>query len=397
MKYCWLGLALLTAYATPAQSRAKKDTSLFLTASPAILMESVNALNELYNFQFEKAEAQFEILKEQYGWHPLPHFLMGLCQWWRLTPIGHDEAIEKKFLYYMDKSIDVAEELMDNSKEYKIEAAFFLAGSHGLKAHLFAEEENRSWTKAAFQGKAALRYLEMCSENNYLSPELLFGDGLYNYFAVWVPENYPILKMLFRFMRKGDKALGLKQLQQVSANAVYTRIEAMLWLMRVQNSYENNQAEAFRLAEYLHQTFPFNPYFHRYYARMLYQRGMYVELEKESLYLLSQIDAGQFGFEATTGRYASFFLGQIYERASNTEEAKKYYKRTVEFAEKNNHIESGYSLYAMMSLGEMAARQKDKALAEEYFKRVKKLTGRKDALHKNVKQKLKDLERRKNE
>lgn len=387
---------LIAAHLAHAQSHVKKDTSLFLTANPAMLMESVKALNDLYDFQFAEAEAQIEILREQYGWHPLPHFLMGLSQWWKLMPIGYDEAIKEKFLLYMDKSIDVAEKLMDDSEEYKIEAAFFLAGSHGLKAYLFSEEENRNWTKAAFQGKAALRYLEMCSENNYLSPELLFGDGVYNYFAVWVPENYPILRMLFRFMRKGDKALGLRQLQTVSANALYTRIEAMIWLMRIQNSYENNQVEAFRLAEYLHQTFPHNPYFHRYYVRMLYQRGVYPQIEKESLYLLSQVDSAKFGFEATTGRYASFFLGQYYEHISNVEEAKKYYKRTVEFAEKNNSMESGYSLYAMVSLGEMAIRQNDKALAEEYFKRVKKLTGRKDALHKNVKQKLKDLERNKN-
>lgn len=391
-----MGLGLIAVHLAHAQSYVRKDTSLFLTANPAMLMESVKALNDLYDFQFAEAEAQIEILREQYGWHPLPHFLMGLSQWWKLMPIGHDEAIQEKFLHYMNKSIDVAEKLMDDSEEYKIEAAFFLAASHGLKAYLFSEEENRNWTKAAFQGKAALRYLEMCSENNYLSPELLFGDGLYNYFAVWVPENYPILRMLFRFMRKGDKALGLRQLQTVAANALYTRIEAMIWLMRIQNSYENNQTEAFRLAEYLHQTFPHNPYFHRYYVRMLYQRGMYPQIEKESLYLLSQVDSAKFGFEETTGRYASFFLGQYYEHLSNMEEAKKYYKRTVEFAEKNNSMESGYTLYAMVSLGEMAMRQNDKALAEEYFKKVKKLTGRKDALHKNVKQKLKDLERSKN-
>lgn len=394
MKYAWLVwvLILQTGHAQPP---AKKDTSLFLTAHPAMLMQSINAVNDLYDFQFEKAEAQFEFLKEEYGWHPLPHFLMGLSQWWKLMPGGHDEVIEKKFLNCMDKSIEVAEELMKNSKEYKIEAAFFLAGAHGFKSHFYSEEENRNWTKAAFQGKTALRYLNMCSENNYLSPELLFGDGLYNYFSVWVPENYPILRLLFRFMKKGDKKLGIKQLQEVSANAIYTRVEAMIWLMRIQNAYENNQAEAFRLAEYLHQTFPHNPYFHRYYVRMLYQRGFYTELEKESLFLLQQIEAGVFGFEATTGRYASFFLGQYYQHVSNEEEAKKYYKKTIEFAEKNNSLDSGYSLYAMLSLGEIALRQRDKEQAEEYFKKIKKLTGRKDALHKSVKQKLKDMEREK--
>ena len=146
---------------------------------------------------------------------------------------------------------------------------------------LYSDEERANWLKAAAVGKEALNYLDECRERNYLSPELLFGDALYNYFSVWVPENYPALRPILWFFRKGDKALGLKQLREVSFNAFYTRIEAMVWLMRIQNGYENDQQQAFQISEYLWKNFPDNPYFHRYYARMLYSRGMYVQLEKD--------------------------------------------------------------------------------------------------------------------
>ena len=170
-----------------------------------------------------------------------------------------------------------------------------------------------NWVKSAAAGKEALNYLDECRELNYLSPELLFGDALYNYFSVWVPENYPALKPVLWFFRKGDKKLGLQQLKEVSYNAFYTRIEAMVWLMRIWNSYENDQIHAFQIAEYLYQTFPNNSYFHRYYARMLYARGMYPQLEKESKIILQRIDSGRLGYETTSGRYAAFFLGQIQE------------------------------------------------------------------------------------
>ncbi len=39
--------------------------------------------------------------------------------------------------------------------------------------------------------------------------------------------------------------------------------------MRIWNSYENKNEQALQLAEYLFKTYPDNPYFHRYYARML--------------------------------------------------------------------------------------------------------------------------------
>ena len=290
-----------------------------------IQLETSQALNDLYDFKFAKAEQQFIWLKQKYKWHPLPYFLMGLSEWWKIMPDTRNNSHDNRFLAYMDSSILVGENLFNHHPEYKIEAAFFLAAAYGFKGRLYSDDERKSWGKAASPGKSALNYLEISKEQNYLSPELLFGDALYNYFSVWVPENYPALKPVLWFFPKGDKALGLKQLKEVSYNAFYTRIEAMVWLMRILNSYENDQAEAYRLAEYLHQTFPNNSYFHRYYIRMLYSRGMLTELEKQSKFVLARIDSGKVGYEATSGRYAAFYLGQLYDIKKRYDEAKPYY------------------------------------------------------------------------
>ena len=87
------------------------------------------------------------------------------------------------------------------------------------------------------------------------------------------------------------------------------------------------------MAEYLYQTYPDNPYFHRYYARMLYSRGMYAELDKEGKEILARIDSAKVGYEATSGRYAAFYLGQLYEGRTKPDEAKKYYLLAVKYAE----------------------------------------------------------------
>jgi hypothetical protein len=376
-----------------ASAQAKKDTTIILINNIIVQLEATQALNDLYDFKFAEAEKQMRWFKQKYVWHPLPYFLLGLSEWWKIMPNTKETKYDDRFLAYMDSAIFVAENLYKKHPEYKIEAAFFLAAAHGFKGRLYADEERKNWRKAAVQGKAALNYLEMSRQKEDLSPELLFGDALYNYFSVWVPENYPAMKPLLWFFRKGDKQLGLKQLKEVSYNAFYTRTEAMVWLMRIMNSYENDQLRAFQIAEYLHQTYPNNPYFHRYYARMLYSRGMYPDLEKESLQILTLIDSAKLGYEATSGRYAAFFLGQLYDFKRQDEQAKKYYLLSGKFAEEIGATDSGYYLYSLIALGEISERQGNKAEAKKYFSLVKSKAGRKDEAFKDAKRRLKKLEK----
>jgi hypothetical protein len=390
-----LMIATLVAWAGNlfAQEKIDKDTTIILINDITMQIEISEALNDLYNFKFVKAEGRFAWFKKKYPWHPLPYFLLGLSEWWKIMPNTKDKRYDDKFLAYMDSTITVGENLYKKYPAHKIEAAFFLAAAHGFKGRLYSDEERKDWTKSAFEGKAALKYMEVCREKEHLSPELQFGDALYNYFSVWVPENYPSLKPVMWFFRKGDKQLGLKQLREVSYNAFYTRIEAMVWLMRIWNSYENDQLHAFQLSEYLYQTFPDNPYFHRYYARMLYARGMYPEMEEQSKLILARIEKGDLGYEGTSGRYAAFFLGQFYEAQRRLDEAKKYYEQTIKFAESTNSTESGYYLFSLIALGEIAEKQGNKEEAKRYFKDVKKKSGRKDEAFKDAKRRLKNLEK----
>ncbi len=386
-------IALVAALCVEAQVDAKKDTTIILISDLYVQLECTQALNDLYNFKFPQAENQFRYLKIRYPWHPLPYFLMGLIEWWKIMPNTKDQSHDATFLAYMDSTILVGENLYKKHPPYKVEAAFFLAAAYGFKGRLYADEERRNWGKAAAVGKTALNYLETSKEKEGLNPELLFGDALYNYFSVWVPENYPALKPVLWFFRKGDKALGLKQLKEVSYNAFYTRTEAMVWLMRILNSYENDQPRAFQLSEYLHQTYPDNPYFHRYYARMLYYQSKFTQAEPVCLKILALIDSGKVGYEATSGRYAAFFLGQIYEARQKLDDAKRYYQLGMKYAEQVDATESGYYLYSMIALGEIAEKQGNKAEAKRLFKDVKKRAGRKDEAFKDARRRLKRMEK----
>ena len=167
----------------------------------------------------------------------------------------------------------------------------------------------------------------------------------------------------------------------------------MVWLMRILNSYENDQPRAFQISDYLHTTYPNNPYFHRYYARMLYSMGRFTQAEPVCKNILMKIDSGQVGYEATSGRYAAFFLGQIYEARKKFDDAKINYELCMKFAEEIGANESGYYLYSMIALGEIAERQGNKAEAKRWFTAVKKKADRKDEAFKDAKRRLKRMEK----
>ena len=147
-------------FAASSQVPQEKDSTIILLADKQIQLECTQALNDLYNFKFDRAEAEFRDLKVRYGWHPLPYFLMGLSDWWKIMPNTKNTQYDESFLAYMDTTIQVAERLYNDYPVYKAEAAFFLAAAYGFKGRLYSDEERKNWRKAATVGKNALNYLD---------------------------------------------------------------------------------------------------------------------------------------------------------------------------------------------------------------------------------------------
>ncbi|WKV13383.1 tetratricopeptide repeat protein [Marivirga harenae] len=375
------------ALSLKAQYVMEQDSSILLN-NMYIQMEVNASVNAIYNAEHEKVEKDFRWLRYRFPNHPLPYFLYGLNEWWKILPEPSHYPNNEKMIAYLDTAQFYAE-FMKERDEDNMEATFFLAAIHGFKGRFYSE--NQSWTKAAFEARDALNYMEESKGNKNLSPEFLFGDALYNYYVEWVPEHYPILRPVLRFFDDGDKELGVEQLTKVAQNAFYTRTEAQYFLMRIWALDEGELRKGLQLSEYLHETYPQNAYFHRFYARLLYTAGRIQDSERECLEIFANIDSARTGYGGTSGRYAGFFLGQIYERQAKLDEAKKYYERAMISSESVGEEEAGYYLFSIYHLGLIAEKQGEVELAEEYYKKTKKKAGRKQAVFKSAKDKLKDL------
>ncbi len=368
------------------QHAPKIDSAHMILLNPYIQLETSQAINDMYNFKFDDSMRNLKYLKYEYGWHPLPYFLMGLNYWWRIQPNLRDQKYDKEFNAYMDTTIYLAKRL--HAEANPIEGAFFLAASYGFKARIESDRDN--YRIAANDGRKALKYLKESRDYTDYSPEILFGDGLINYYSKWIREKYPMLRPLMLFFPKGDKELGISQLREVSRNAFYARTEAQYYLMDILYHDQKEYAEARMLIKYLHDTYPDNSYFHRWYVRMLYQMGNRRQAEKESLEIIHRIDSGYVGYESNTGRYAAYFLGRIY-KSKKPEKSEEYFLKGLKYSEESDATKKGYYFHSLFYLGELALKRDDIEQAEYYFKRVKKSAGRKHSAYKKSKEELKKL------
>lgn len=345
---------------------AAVDTKGWLLLDQDIQTELEGAVHNLYNFKYDKAEKQFRSLRRRYPQHPMPYFLLGLSTWWKIMPTSFgSKQYDNIFYAYMDTAITKAETLYKaDDKNY--EASFFLSAAYGFDARLHAER--RDWRKATVSSKRSLDYLQKSQEANGLSPEFLFGQALFNYYAVWIPENYPLLKPVLLFFPKGNKSLGLNQLRTVAAKGFYTSTEAKVFLMKILNNEEGNGAEAMPVARQLAVEYPDNAYFQRFYALLTFREGKFMDCENTSKAILANLNKGMPGYEGISGRYAAYYMGYFMENEyRDIARAKDYYQRCIVFSESTGDTKGGYYLFAHINLARIAVREKDLAAARRYY------------------------------
>ena len=359
-----------------------------LLKSNFVQIEATQAIDDMYNFKFDKAKNQFEWFAEKYPAHPFPYFLLALNESWKMMPNPEDIQYDQACFAYLDKAIELAESMYDKDNKDR-EASFFLSAGYGFKARIHADRKH--WTRAINIARKSLSHLKQIGKEEEMHPEWLMGEGLYNYYATYIRENYPLLRPVMLLFRKGNQKLGLQQLEKAATDAFYTRIEALQFLMNIYSTLEVKPEKALPIAQYLHEHYPDNSYFQRYYLAALYGQAMWDKAEAVALDMEHKINTNMVGYEAVTGRYTYYYLGNLamYYYGDATR-AQKYYEKTVVFAEQIKAYDSNYYQTALLALGNIEDNKKNYKQAKMYYDRVKKHAKRKSKKYKDAKAKNKD-------
>ena len=139
------------------------------------------------------------------------------------------------------------------------------------------------------------------------------------------------------------------------------------------------------MARQLATTYPDNGFFQRFYALLAYDQGEFADCERVSREILDKINRGMPGYEAISGRYASYFLGYLMQmRYRELGKAKDYYQRCIVFSESTGDTDGGFYLFSNANLARIALKEKDVAAAKRYYSVVADKAARKSEMYKEA-------------
>ena len=106
----WLSFMILNlALIAKAEKNLDEDTTqVLLLEDISIQLEATQAINDMYNFEFERAERQYRWIKQKYPNHPLSYFLLALSEWWKIAVNVENTQYDVKFEAYLDTAINKA-------------------------------------------------------------------------------------------------------------------------------------------------------------------------------------------------------------------------------------------------------------------------------------------------
>ena len=136
----------------------------------------------------------------------------------------------------------------------------YLGGSYGTRVLLRGLREQ--YLAAARDGKRIHDSLRQAVTLDPTLKDAYFGLGLYHYYAAIAPTAARVLRLLL-LLPAGDRAGGLKEMEQTRSQGILLRGEADYQLHLIYLWYEHQPMLALRLVEDLRARHPHNPEFSR--------------------------------------------------------------------------------------------------------------------------------------
>jgi tetratricopeptide (TPR) repeat protein len=251
--------------------------------------------------RFDEAERQ---LKSACPPAPQPgcDVIGAVNDYWRVLLNPEDTSRDAALLNRINAAIGSTEAWVAREPK-RAEAWFYLGGAYGTRVLL--RGLRRRYLAAARDGKRIHDALRLALSLDPSLGDAYFGLGLYHYYAAIAPRAARILSRLM-FLPAGDRAGGLKEMEQTRSKGMLLRGEADYQLHLIYLWYERQHTRALRLIEGLHARYPTNPIFH---LRLADVQGNYVRNHQAALQTYrSMLDA------ARAGRLAMSSMSEVHAR-----------------------------------------------------------------------------------
>lgn len=332
---------------------------------PDLLEKVEHCLQHTYGFSFEEARSIQTELSSSTPDHPAPVFLEALIVYWENFPLVPSTEASIQFIDLMDLAMALAKELREDTLTYT-EGVFFDLFGRAFQAMFWAD--NGKTGKVIPDLGNMYRYTKKGFDLKEEFVEFYFSTGLYNYYIEAYPEAHPAYKPLVAFMRKGDRDVGLEQLNHAISHAVFLKVEAILFMSLIQLNYEKDLNSAAIYAERLVEDYPGN---------ILYQGNLINILLHQHRYdlvrnLLKHTTAQEDPYSEMIRSYAGAFLD---EKESGEEiRARSGYMECIALAETFGPTADIYQAMGYMGLSRLHAKEGLQDEAKDYKRKASRLT-----------------------
>ena len=315
-------------------------------------------MDYIYNYNFQKSQAVIDQLESRLPGSAIPDLMKATQVFWRYYPVYVNESELSRYQEYLEsaysRSLTVLKEDPGNA-----EAIFLAMASQGLLAESYADA-GRSF-KAVGAAKKAYNYLKDGAAKMNQYQEFYLSTGLYNYYREYYPEAHPIYRPFMSFFMKGDKEIGIQQLEIASSRASIAHVIARYYLSYIYMRYEYLPLKALRQGKDLYESYPNNPLFSAIYLESLIINQKYREATPIAIKLQSNNNP-------YLRIYGDLFMGVIEEKKANYALAEQLYHKTLDLNDvhvmERGHLEA----FAYLGLGRIYQQRNDTNQARKYFK-----------------------------
>ena len=291
-------LGFVSVQAQPAES---------IFDDPVVQAEVSEGLDRLYNMEFEAAARRFEHIARRYPETSCRSFSGGAQHMVEDSSDLSDDTHDAAFYAAMQEVIERSDRLLKQRPD-AFDAMFFKGAALGFRGRL---RSNRGeWFKAARDGLRAMDYVLDVVKREPDVADYAFGKGMYDYYAVAIPDKYPFLKPLMLFFPDGDRERGIEALQRTVRDGRLVRTEAAYFLLQIYYLFENDFDQSVHYATWLRERYPGNSFFHTIEGRVYARWGRWDQAYPIFEEVYARHKAGQTGYNASLAGQALFFMAR---------------------------------------------------------------------------------------
>ena len=319
------------------------------------------AIDQIYGFNFDQTEVYLKKLRPKYNGHPVLPLLTAFNLYWKYMPVS---MREKEFAEYKAALIETAElsnKILKRDSE-NTEAVFFQMMSMMMLAKL--EGDVGEYGHAVNHARKAYVSIRKGFGLKSRYPEFYFTCGLYDYYREIYPEENPVYRPFMNLFMPGSKQKGIIELETASKKSVFTGLEALIFLTRINLYHENKPLEAVEFAATAIKGYPKNTIANLLYGEALCAAKRWNEAEG----VLQKIQDTpnnfyRFGAEA--------LLGLVAEKGDkNPKAAKVLYLKAIETARPYRKLGENHQGLSYAGLARIADAAGEKPKARAYYKKA---------------------------